>query len=65
MFAIVQTGHPSVPEQLAETGRRKHIQVAFLWITLRFRAALCISDQRGTLGRKRINVHVTGDRTKE
>ena len=44
-------------EKLAATGRRKHAQVAFLWIMLRFRATRWVSDQPRALGRKRIHFH--------
>ena len=49
----------------AATERRKHTQVDFLWITRRFRTITAFSDQLGTFGRRRIHVHVTGDKTQE
>ena len=42
-------------EQRVATGRT--LRSPFLWITQRFRATRCVSDQLGTLGRKRIHFH--------
>ena len=47
------------------TERCKHTHVDFLWITRRFRTIAAFSDKLGALGRRRIHVHVTGDKTQE
>ena len=49
----------------AATERRKHTQVDFFVDYAALSNNRRVSDQLGTFGRRRIHVHVTGDKTQE